>query len=59
VLTETIRANAGYENLLGDMTVIIEAHLVGVFVGTILAIICIVFWRENGQPERMQVDANT
>jgi len=59
VLTETLRANTGYENLLGDMMVITEAHLVGVFMGTIVAIICIVFWREKGLPERPQVEANT
>jgi rhomboid family GlyGly-CTERM serine protease len=40
VLIETIRAHFGYESMIGDMTVITEAHLIGVFFGTATAIIC-------------------
>ncbi len=44
VLAETIRAHLGYENIIGDMTVITDAHLVGAFIGTVMAIIGMVFW---------------
>lgn len=55
VLVETTRANLGYENLIGDMTVITEAHLIGAFVGTITAIIGMAFWRGTCQPERRKL----
>lgn len=45
VLVETLRAYVGYEGLIGDMTVITEAHLVGVFFGTAIGIIRMVLLR--------------
>ena len=45
VLAETTRTNLVYENLIGDMNVITEAHLIGAFIGTITAIIGMAFWR--------------
>ncbi len=51
VLAETTRANLGYENLIGDMTVITDAHLIGACIGTIAAIIGMVFWRGKDFPE--------
>jgi len=52
VLVEATRANLGYEYLIGDMTVITEAHLIGVSTGTITAVVGMVFWHRTGQPER-------
>jgi len=57
VLVEAIRAHSGYESLVGDMTVITEAHLIGAFFGTVTAFICMAHWREKGKPERRQIDA--
>jgi rhomboid family GlyGly-CTERM serine protease len=51
VLVETTRTNLVYENLIGDMHVITDAHLIGAFVGTVAAIIGVVFWRGTAQPE--------
>ena len=39
VLAETIRANLVYQNMIGNMTVITEAHLIGASIGTMTAII--------------------
>ena len=49
VLFEATRASLGYKNMLGDMTVIIDAHFIGVFFGTIIAFICMMDWREKGE----------
>ena len=38
VLLETVSTHSGYESLLGDIKIITEAHLVGVLIGTIVAI---------------------
>ena len=56
VLVETIRTHFGYENLVDDMTVITEAHLIGTFFGTITAFICIAHWRGGSKPERGQIE---
>jgi len=39
VLIETLRMNFGYQSFVGDMIVISEAHLIGVFYGTVSAFI--------------------
>jgi rhomboid family GlyGly-CTERM serine protease len=52
VLLEVIRAHSGYETLVGDMTVITEAHLMGAFFGTVAVFICNEHWRGKGKPER-------
>ncbi len=57
VLVETTRANLGYEYLIGDMTVITEAHLIGASIGTITAVIGMAFWRGTDQPERRLMKA--
>lgn len=57
VLVEAIRAHSGYENLVGDMTIITEAHLLGAFFGTVTAFICMAHWRGKGKPERRHVEA--
>jgi len=57
VLAETTGANLVYENLIGDMNVITDAHLIGAFIGTITAIIGMVFWRVIGQPEHIHKEA--
>ena len=57
VLIETIRAQSGYENLIGEMTVITEAHLIGVFFGTATAIICLTYFRDKGNSEHKQIEA--
>lgn len=51
VLGETTGTNLVYENFIGDMNVITDAHLIGAFIGTITAIIGVVFWRGTAQPE--------
>lgn len=56
VLTETTRANLVYENMIGDMTVITEAHLIGASIGTMAAIMGLAFWRGTGQPERRKIE---
>ena len=58
VLVEAIRAHFGYESLVGDMTVITEAHLIGAFFGTVAAFICMAHWRGKGKPERRQIEAH-
>lgn len=57
VLVEAILAHSGYENLVGDMTVITEAHLIGAFFGTVTAFICMAHLRGQGKPERGQIEA--
>ncbi len=57
VLVETTRANLGYENLIGEMTVIDDAHLIGAFIGTVAAIIGVAYWRGNGLTECRQREA--
>ena len=57
VLIETIRAQSGYESLIGDMTVITEAHLIGVLFGTMTAIICMAYFQVKGNSERKKIEA--
>lgn len=57
VLVEAIRAHSGYESLVGDMTVITEAHLIGAFFGTITAFICMAFCRGKGKTGCRQIVA--
>lgn len=57
VLVEAIRAHSGYESLVGDMTVITEAHLIGAFFGTVTAFLCMAYWRGKCKPERRQIEA--
>ncbi|MCW9058877.1 MAG: rhombosortase [Gammaproteobacteria bacterium] len=45
VLIEAIRAHSGHETLVGAMTVITDAHLIGAFFGTVTAFICMAHWR--------------
>ena len=52
VAVETTRASLGYESLIGSMLVISEAHLTGVFVGTVSALVGMVFWRAVDPVER-------
>ena len=47
VLVEAIRSHLGYESMVGDMTVITEAHLIGAFFGTVTALICMVYCQEK------------
>ena len=49
VLVEAIRSQLGYESLVGDMTVITEAHLIGAFFGTVTALICMAHCRRKGE----------
>lgn len=56
VLIESIRAYSGYEGLIGDMTVITEAHLIGAFFGTATAIICMVNLRSKGNSGHSQIE---
>lgn len=51
VLIETIRAQSGYEHRIGDMTVITEAHLIGAFIGTAVALIFLMYFRSKGNSE--------
>lgn len=57
VLVEAIRSHFGYENLVGDMAVITEAHLIGAFFGTVTALICIAHWRGKSKHKRRQIEA--
>ena len=57
VLVEGIRAHSGYENLVGDMAVIIEAHLIGAFFGTVTAFIFMAHWRRQDKLEHRQIEA--
>jgi len=57
VLAEAIGANAGTQNLIGDMTVVVEAHLIGVFIGTIAAIISMMFYITNTSARRVTREA--
>jgi len=57
VLVEAIRAHSGYVNMVGDMVIITEAHLIGALFGTVTAFICIAYWRGKGKPERRQIEA--
>ena len=52
VLAESTGTYLGYESLLGNMTVVTEAHLVGAFVGTITAILGFVFCQQICQVRR-------
>ncbi len=51
VLSEAIGANLGYTNLLGDMNVITDAHLIGVFIGTVMGLIGVAY-RHRRYPAR-------
>ena len=51
VLVEAAWASQGYGNLIGDMTIISEAHLIGAVVGTIPAVIWGIIWRIKRQHE--------
>jgi rhomboid family GlyGly-CTERM serine protease len=44
VFAELIRTKLGYENFLGEMLVITEAHFMGALIGTIAAILHWVHW---------------
>tara|TARA_R110002167_G_scaffold366280_1_gene594253 strand:+ start:511 stop:1107 length:597 start_codon:yes stop_codon:yes gene_type:complete len=57
VLVEAIRAQSGYESLVGDMTVITEAHLIGAFFGTVTAFFYMAYWRGKHKSERRQIEA--
>ena len=56
VSVEAIRAHYGYVSLVGEMTVITEAHLLGAFFGTVTAFICMAHWRGKDKPERRQIE---
>ncbi len=56
VLVEAIRAHSGYESVVGDMTIITEAHLIGACFGTVTAFICMAHWRGKDKPERRQIE---
>lgn len=43
VLIEVLRTALGYEQQMGDMVVITEAHLIGVIVGTVAAVMVVGF----------------
>ena len=49
VLLEALHFRSGQENLLGDLTVISEAHLVGAFFGTLVAFVCLPYWRAKNK----------
>lgn len=57
VLIEAIRADSGYEGLVGDMAIITEAHLIGAFFGTVTAFIYMSHWRGKGKSECRQTKA--
>jgi len=49
VLNETMHLYSGYKNLVGDMLVISEAHLIGTIFGTITALICMAGYQEKSK----------
>ena len=57
VLLEAIGAHFGYVSLVGDMTVITEAHLIGAFLGTVTAFIRMAYWQGECESERREVEA--
>jgi rhomboid family GlyGly-CTERM serine protease len=57
VLAETTAAHLGHMTLIAGMTVITEAHLVGVLLGTVAAFGPVIVRRIRNDPERLHTQA--